>query len=128
MLFLPLNDLLSWTNGSGPFHFAKSGPSVLANYSLCGAEAIFFSAGPVHSGFSAEACVILQALCWSRQHQQDCYFSSFLFSDTRSVLATPSPPPSFLLYHGLLDGRVQIAGVFSQPRPLVRLSEISDRN
>ena len=48
--------------------------------------------------FSAEACAILHALCWSRQHQQVCHFSSLLLlSDSRSVLATLSSPPSFLL-------------------------------
>ena len=35
-----------------------------------------FSAGPVCSNFSAKACAILHALCWSRQHQQVCHFSS----------------------------------------------------
>ena len=39
--------------------------------------------------FSAEACAILHALCWSRQHQQVCHLSSLLLlSDS---------PPSFLL-------------------------------
>ena len=52
----------------------------------------------VSSSFSAEAYAILQALCWSRQHQQVCHFSSLLLlSDSRSVLATLSSPPSFLL-------------------------------
>ena len=41
---------------------------------------------------------ILQALCWSRQHQQACHFSSLLLiSDSRSVLASQSSPSSFLL-------------------------------
>ena len=35
-----------------------------------------FSAGPECSSFSAEACAFLQALCWSRQHQKVCHFSS----------------------------------------------------
>ena len=54
------------------------------------------------SSFSAEACAILM-LCWSRQRQQVCHFSSlfggllFLLSDSRSVLATFLSPPSFLL-------------------------------
>ena len=49
----------------------------LANCSLCGTEAtLSFSAGPVCSSFSTEACAILHALCWSRQHQQVCHFSS----------------------------------------------------
>ena len=96
---LPPHDLVLWTDGSVPFPFGKGGPGVLANCSLCGTEAtLSFSAGPVCSSFSAEACAILHALCWSRQHQQVCHFSSLLLlSDSRSVLATLSSPPSFLL-------------------------------
>ena len=33
--------------------------------------------GPVCSSFSAKACAILQALCWSGQHHEVCHFSSF---------------------------------------------------
>ena len=96
---LPPHDLVLWTDGSVPFPFGKSGSGVLANCSLCGTEAtLSFSTGPVCSSFSAEACAILHALCWSRQHQQVCHFSSFLLlSDSRSVLATLFSPPSFLL-------------------------------
>ena len=96
---LPPHDLVLWTDGSVPFPFGKDGSGVLANCSLCGTEAtLSFSAGPVCSSFSAEACAILHALCWSRQHQQVCHFSSLLLlSDSRSVLATLSSPPSFLL-------------------------------
>ena len=96
---LPPHDLVLWTDGSVPFPFGKGGAGVLANCSLCGTEAtLSFSAGPVCSSFSAEACTILHALCWSRQHQQVCHFSSLLLlSDSRSVLATLSSPPSFLL-------------------------------
>ena len=48
--------------------------------------------------FSVEACAILHALCWSRQQHKVCHFSSLLLlSDSRSVLATLSSPPSFLL-------------------------------
>ena len=47
--------------------------------------------------FSAEACAILHALCWSRQHQQACHFFSLLLFDSRSVLTTLSAPPPFLL-------------------------------
>ena len=59
-------------------------------------------AGPVCSSFSAEACTILQALCWSRQDQQVCHFSSllFLFFDSCSVLKTLSSP-YFLLPQSL---------------------------
>ena len=81
------------------FLFGKGSSGVLANCSLCGTEAILsFSAGSVCSSFSAEACTILQAICWSRQQQQVCHFSSFLLlSDSRFVLANLSSTPSFLL-------------------------------
>ena len=93
------DDLVLWTDGSVPFPFGKGGSGILVNCSLCGTEAtLSFSAGPVCSSFSAKACAILHALCWSRQHQQVCHFSSLLLlSDFRSVLATLSSPPSFLL-------------------------------
>ena len=71
-----LTILVIWTDGSVPFAFGKDGFGVLANYSLCGTEiTLSFSAGPLRSSFSAEACVSLHALCWSRQHQQVCHFS-----------------------------------------------------
>ena len=71
------HDLVFWTDGSVRFPFGKDGSCVLANYSLCGIEAtLSFSAGPVCSSFSAEACAILQSLCWSRQHHKVCHFSS----------------------------------------------------
>ena len=91
--------MVLWTDGSVPFSFGKGGSGVLANCSLCGTEAtLSFSTGPVCLSFSAEACAILQALCWSRQHQQVCHFSFLLLLfDSRSVLATLSSPPSFLL-------------------------------
>ena len=96
---LPPHDLVLWTDGSVPFPLGKGGSGVLANCSLCGTEAtLSFSAGPVCSGFSAEACAIVHALCWSRQHHKVCHFYSLLLlSDSRSVLATLSSPPSFLL-------------------------------
>ena len=96
---LPPHNLVLWTDGSVPFAFDKGGSGVLANCSLCGTEAtLSFSAGPVCLSFSAEACAILHALCWSRQHQQVCHFSSFLLlSKSRSDLATLSSSPSFLL-------------------------------
>ena len=96
---LPPHDLVLWTDGSVPFPFGKGGSGVVANCSLCGTEAtLSFSAGPVCSSFSAEACAILHALCWSRQHHKVCHFSSLLLlSDSRSVLATLSSPPPFLL-------------------------------
>ena len=97
--FLSAHDLVLWTDGSIPFPFGKGGSGVLANCSLCGTETtLSFSAGPVFSSFSTEACAILHALCWSRQHHKVCHFSSLLLlSDSRLVLATLSSPPSFLL-------------------------------
>ena len=70
-------DLVLWTDGSVAFSFGKGGFGILTNCSFCGTEAtLSFSAGPVCSSFSAEACAILQALRWSRQHQQLRHFSS----------------------------------------------------
>ena len=93
------HDLVLWTDGFVPFPFGKGGSGVLANCSLCGTETtLSFSAGPVCSSFSAEACANLHALCWSWQHHKVCHFSSLLLlSDSRSVLATLSSPLSFLL-------------------------------
>ena len=95
----PPHDLILWTDGSVPFPFGKGGSGVLANCSLCGTEAtLSFLAGPLCSSFSAEACAILHALCWSRQHHKVCHFSSLLLlSDSRSALTTLFSPPSFLL-------------------------------
>ena len=95
----PPHDLVLWTDGCVPFAFGKGGSGVLASCSLYDTEAtLSFSAGPVCSSFSAEACAILHALCWSRQHHKVCHFSCLLLlSDSRSVLATLSSPPCFLL-------------------------------
>ena len=73
----PPYDLVIWTDGPVPFHFGKGGSGLLANCSLCCIEAtLSFSAGPVCSSLSAEACAILQALCWSRQYQPVFHLSS----------------------------------------------------
>ena len=98
-LALPHDDPVLCTVGSVSFPFGKGSSGVLANCSLCGTEAtLSFLTDPVCSSFSAEACAILHALCWSRQHQQICHLSFLLLlSDSRSVLATLSSPPSFLL-------------------------------
>ena len=91
-----LSPLMIWCFGQTAlflFLFARAAPAFLPNGSLCGTEAtLSFSAGPVCSSFSAEACAILHALCWSRQHQQVCHFSSLLLlSDSRSVLSSIFP-------------------------------------
>ena len=98
---LTLSPLMIWCFGQTAlflFLLARAAPAYLPT-ALCGTEAtLSFSAGPVCSSFSAEACAILHALCWSWQHQQVCRFSSLLLlSDSRSVLATLSSSPSFLL-------------------------------
>ena len=89
ILTLPPQDLVRWTDGSVPFPFDKGSSGVLANCFLYGTEAtLSFSAGRLCSSFSAEACAILHALCWSRQHQQACHFSFFLLlSHSRPVLS-----------------------------------------
>ena len=88
----PPSQWILWTDGSVPFPFGKGGSAVLANCSLCATEAtLSFSAGPVCSSFSTEACAILHALCWSWQHQQICHFFYLLLSDSRSVLSSVFP-------------------------------------
>ena len=102
------HDLVLWTDGSVPFPFDKGGYGVLANCSFCGIEAtLSFSAGPVCSSFSAEACTILHALCWSRQHHKVCHFSSLLLlSDSRYVLSS--------IFSHILNSVADLAGtVFS---------------
>ena len=84
------HDLVLWTNSSFPFPLGKGGSGALANCFQCGTQTtLSFTTGPVGSGFSAEACAILHALCWSRQHQQVCHFSSLLLLfDFCSVLSS----------------------------------------
>ena len=77
--FIPSYDPVLWTDSSVPF--GKRGSGVLLRCFFCGTEAtVSFSARPVCSSFSAKACVIKQALCWSRQHQQVRHFSFLQFS------------------------------------------------
>ena len=85
--FLLPHNLVLWTDGSVPLAFGKGGFGVLSTEAtLC------FLAGPVGSSFSAEACTILHALCWSWQHQQVCLFSCLLLlSNSRSVLSSIFP-------------------------------------
>ena len=93
--YLPPHDLVLWTDGSVPFPFGKGGSGVFANCYLCGTEAtISFLAGAVCTSFSAEACAILHAFCWSRQHQQVCHFSYYLIL----VLSSPLYPLLHLLF------------------------------
>ena len=94
--------LMIWYSGQTALFLillARAAPAFLPTALSVALRPLFpFSAGPVCSSFSAEACAILHALCWSRQHQQVCHFSSLLLLfDSRSVLATLSSPPPFLL-------------------------------
>ena len=88
--------LMIWHSGLTAlflFLLAKAAPAFLPT-------ALSVTPRPLLSftSFSAEACAILHALCWSRQHQQVSHFSFLLLlSDSRSVLTTLSSPPSFLL-------------------------------
>ena len=112
---LPPHNLVFWTEGSVPFPFYKGSSGVLVNGSLCGTETTlsFSPASTVSSSFSAEACAILQALCWSRQHQQVGHFFSpplvtlihFSFYLNRSCRNYILSPPVLSGYSGFLDTR-----------------------
>ena len=101
-LTLTLSFLMIWYSGQTalfPFLLARVAPAFLLTALSVALRPLFpFQQAQYVQDFSAEACAILHALCWSRQHQQVCHFSSLLLlSDSRSVLATLSSPPSFLL-------------------------------
>ena len=88
-----------WSDGSVPFPFGKTAPAYLPTaLSVALRPLLPFQQAQYCSSFSAEACAILHALCWSWQHHQVCHFSSFfLLYDSSTVLTTLSSPPSFLL-------------------------------
>ena len=90
--------LVLWKTALFLFLLERAAPAYLPT-ALCGTETtLCFSAGLVCLSFSTKACGILQALCWSRQDQQVCHFSSLLLlSDSCSLLATLFSPPSFPL-------------------------------
>ena len=103
---LTLSLLMIWYSGLTAlflFLLARAAPAYLPT-ALSVALRPLFSAGPICSSCSAEACAILHTLCWSWQHQQVChFFFLFLLSDSRSVLATLSSPPFFFLSQTLAD-------------------------
>ena len=77
---LTLSPLMIWCFGQMVlflFFLARAAPAFLPTALSVALRPHFpFLAGPVCSSFSAEACAILLALCWSQQHQQVCHFSS----------------------------------------------------
>ena len=81
------------------FLSAKAAPAYLPTALSMALKPLFpFQQAQYVQHIFAEACTILHALSWSRQHQQVCRFSSLLLlSDSRSVLNPLSSPPSFLL-------------------------------
>ena len=88
---LTLSPLMIWYSGqTALFLLARAAPAFLPT--ALSVATLSFSAGPVCLSFSAEACAILHALCWSRQHHKVCHFSSLLLlSDSRSVLSSIFP-------------------------------------
>ena len=68
-----------------------------------------FLGGSICSSFSVEICAILQALCWSRQHQQVCHF--FLFSSYLNLAL--SSPLFFLLLQSLWQIWQKLFSLFS---------------
>ena len=112
---LTLSPLMIWYSGQTALFLlllARAAPAFLLT--ALSVATLTFSAGPVCSSFSAEACAILHAVCWSRQHHKVCHFSSFLLlSDSRSVLATLSSPPSFLLSQTLWQIWQELSSVSS---------------
>ena len=76
--------------------FAKAAPAFLPTALSVALRPLFpFQHAQYVQVFSAEACAILHALCWSRQHNKSA-ISLLLLSDSRSVLTTMSSPPCFL--------------------------------
>ena len=96
---LPSHYLAISTDGSAPFPFDEGGSGVLANCSLCDAEVALFSAGrlSLFKFFRPSLRHSASSLPVSAAPTSS-HFSSFLFfSNSRSVLATLSSPPSFFL-------------------------------
>ena len=85
------------------FLLAKAAPMFLPTARSVALRPLSFSAGPVCSSFSGEACTILHALCWPRQHQQSAI--SLLFSCLTLVLSSPPCPLPHLSFHLKLCGR-----------------------
>ena len=103
---LPSQDLVIMKNGYVPFPFGKGGSGVLANCSLCVAVASLSNMfGSVCLSFFSETCVILQALRWFPQCQQNCLFF-FLPPPLKCLLCRCyASSPSFYLALTGISGR-----------------------
>ena len=103
-----LSPLMIWCFGQTAlflFPFGKDGFGLLANCSLCGTEAtLSFSAGPVCSSFSAEACAILHALAGLGSTNK--FSISLLFSYYVTLVLSSPPCPILHIFSYLkLCGR-----------------------
>ena len=78
-LTLTLSLLTTWYFGlTALFHFVLKKAALVYLPTAFSVATLSFSAGPVFPSFSIEAYTILQALYWSRQHQQVFHFFSSL--------------------------------------------------
>ena len=98
---LTLSPLMIWYSGQTAlflFVLARAAPAFLPTALSVALRPLFpFRQAQFVPVFPLKPA-ILHALCWSRQHHKVCHFSSLLLlSDSRSVLATLSSPPPFLL-------------------------------
>ena len=91
---LPSHDLVIWANKSVPIPLAKTSLAYLltAHFVTLRPPFPFRHAQFVEVFWLKPVCTILQALRWSRQHQQVCHFFSLpLPFDSRSVLSSVFP-------------------------------------
>ena len=115
---LTLSSLMIWYSGQTAlflFLLARAAPAFLPT-ALSVVLRPLFPFRQTQSSLSAEACTILHALCWSRQHQQVCHFSS-LFPPVLATLSSylklcgrsgrncPLSLPVLLGYNGSPDTR-----------------------
>ena len=112
-LTLILSPITIWYSGLMALFLipsGKGGSGILAYSSYCGTEAtLSFSAARICSSFSAEACTIPHALCWSLQHQKVCCLSSLL------LLSDSFCPLLHLSFYLELCGRSGRNCLFSPP-------------
>ena len=75
---LTLSPLMIWCFGqTALFLLARAAPAFVPTALSVALRRLFpFQQAQFVLSFSAEACAILHALCWSQQHQQVCHFSS----------------------------------------------------